>query len=316
MKKFVVRRIATMFVVLFAVSFLTYGMMFLAPGDPARLILKKGHIAGQEPTQEQIEAFREAHGLDDPFPVQYGRWLWNALHGDFGESYYRESSVSTMIGDRLPQTVELAVAAMAVALLIAFPAGIISALHQGQFPDYLSQVGSLLGVAMPNFWLGYLLIIGFSLKLNLFPVAGVGGLDHLVLPAVTLGTGMAAILTRLLRASMLEVLDEEYIRTARSKGLPERIVVYKHAVKNALIPILTVIGLSFGALLNGTLIVEVVFQRPGLGDLFVIALLDRDFPVVQAAVVITAFIFVVVNTFVDIMYRYIDPRIELEGLRA
>lgn len=315
MKKFIVRRFATMLLVLLAVSFLTYGMMFLAPSEPAKLILKKAYTV-ESPTQDQIDAFREKHGLNDPFHIQYGRWLWNALHGDFGEGFYREAPVSTLIVDRIPQTVELAVAAMAVALLVAFPAGIISALHQNRFPDYLSQVVSLLGVSMPNFWLGYLLIILFSLQLNLFPVSGVGGVDHLVLPAITLGTGMAAILTRLLRASMLEVLDEEYIQTARSKGLPERIVVYKHAVRNALIPILTVVGLSFGALLNGTLIVEVIFQRPGLGHLFVNALLNRNFPLVQASVVLTASIFVVANTVVDITYRYIDPRIELEGRNA
>lgn len=311
MKKFLVRRIITMVLVLLGVSFLTYGMMFLAPSEPAKLILKKAYTV-ENPTQQQIEAFREEHGLNDPFYVQYGRWLWNAIRGDFGEGYFRDAPVATLIWVRAPQTVELAVAAMAVALLVAFPAGIVSALHQGQFPDYLSQVASLLGVSMPNFWLGYLLIIGFSVHLKLFPVAGVGGLDHLVLPAITLGTGMAAILTRLLRASMLDILDEEYIRTARSKGLSERIVVYKHAVRNALIPILTVVGLSLGALLNGTLIVEVVFQRPGLGQLFVNALLNRNFPLVQASVVLTASIFVVVNTVVDITYRYIDPRIELE----
>lgn len=315
MKKFLVRRVITMILVLLGVSFLTYGMMFLAPSEPAKLILKKAYTV-ENPTQQQIEAFREKHGLNDPFYVQYGRWLGNALQGDFGEGFFRDAPVSTLIRERAPQTVELALAAMAVALLIAFPAGIISALHQGRFPDYASQVGSLLGVSMPNFWLGYLLIIAFSVQLNLFPVSGVGGLDHLVLPAITLGTGMAAILTRLLRASMLEILDEEYIRTARSKGLPERIVVYKHAVRNALIPILTVVGLSLGALLNGTLIVEVVFQRPGLGHLFVNALLNRNFPVVQASVVLTASIFVVVNTIVDITYRYIDPRIELERRNA
>lgn len=314
MKKFIARRIATMILVLLGVSLLTYGMIFLAPGDPAELILKAQNI--DHPTQEQIDAFREEQGLNDPFHIQYGRWLWGALHGDFGEDYFRETPVSTLIADRIPQTAELALSAMAVSLLIAFPTGIISAVHKGQFPDYLSQVGSLIGVSMPNFWLGYILIIVFAVQMNLFPVAGEGGLDHLILPAITLGTGMAAILTRLMRASMLDVLDREYIRTARSKGLPERIVVYKHAVRNALLPILTVVGLSFGALLNGTVIVEVIFQRPGLGFLFIKALLNRNYPVILAWVVLAASIFVVVNTLVDITYRYIDPRIELEGRRA
>lgn len=314
MKKFVARRIVTMLLVMLGVSLLTYGMIFLAPGDPAKLILKAQQI--DHPSQEQIDAFREEQGLNDPFYVQYGRWLWGALHGDFGEDYFREVPVSTLFEERWPQTVKLALSAMAVSLLIAFPAGIVSAIHKGQFPDYLSQIGSLLGVSMPNFWLGYILIIVFSVQLNLFPVSGRGGLETLVLPAVTLGTGMAAILTRLMRASMLEVLDEEYIRTARSKGLPERIVVYKHAVRNALLPILTVVGLSFGALVNGTVIVEVIFQRPGLGLLFINALLNRNYPVILAWVVLAASIFVLVNTLVDVTYRYIDPRIEIEGRRA
>lgn len=314
MKKFVIRRVAAMLLVLLGVSFLTYGMLFVAPGDPAELILDAQQI--DNPTDAQLDEFREEHGLNDPFYVQYGRWLWDAVHGDFGQDYIRGTSVSGLLVDRIPQTAELAVSAMVVALIIAFPAGVISAVHQNQLPDYASQIGSLIGVSMPNFWLGYLLIIVFSVNMNMFPVAGAGGLDHLILPAVTLGTGMAAILTRLLRASMLEVLDQEYIKTARSKGLPERIVVYKHAVRNALLPILTVVGLSFGALLNGTVIVEVIFQRPGLGLLFIEALLNRNYPVILASVVLAASIFVVVNTVVDIAYRYIDPRIELEGQAA
>lgn len=314
MEKFILRRAATMVVVLLGVSMLTYGFIFLAPGDPAHSILRKQGF--DNPSEEMVQQFREKHGLDDPLPVQYGRWLWGVVHLDFGESYFRDTPVGRLLVDRLPQTAELAIAGMAVALLISFPAGIISALHKAQLPDYGTQFASLLGISMPNFWLGYLLIIGFSLHLNLFPVSGAGGLSHLVLPAITLGTGMAAILTRLLRASMLEVLDEEYIRTARSKGLPERIVVYKHAARNAMIPVLTVVGLSFGALLNGTLIVEVIFQRPGLGQLFVEALLNRDYPIVQASVLFTAALFVVTNSVVDVLYRYIDPRIELEGRTA
>lgn len=289
---------------------LTYGMMFLAPGDPAELILQSQ--LRQEPTEEQIQTFREEHGMNDPLPIRYGRWALGVLHGDLGESYFGDRSVSTLIWERIPQTAELAGAAMFIALLVAFPAGIISAVHQNQLPDYLSQIGALLGLSMPNFWLGYLLIMVFSLHFQLFPVAGVGGLDHLILPAVTMGTGMTAINTRLLRSSMLEVLNEEYIATARSKGLPERIVVYKHAVRNALIPILTIVGLQFGALLNGAVIVEVIFQRPGLGNLLIDALGNRNYPVVQGMVLLIAAIFVFTNTAVDILYRYIDPRIEIK----
>jgi peptide/nickel transport system permease protein len=310
MKKFVVRRVIGMLMVLFGVSFLTYGMLFLAPGDPAELILRAQEISN--PTEAQIDAFREEKGLNDPFYVQYGRWLSGAIRGDFGRDYLSGASVTDMIVTRVPQTAKLAVSGMVLALLIAIPAGVISAVHQNKLPDYATQIGSLIGVSMPNFWLGYLLIIFFAVNLSMLPVAGTGSLSHLVLPAATLGTGMAAVLTRLLRASMLEVLDQEYVKTARSKGLPERIVVYKHALRNALLPILTVVGLSFGALLNGTVIVEVVFQRPGLGLMFIDALLNRNYPVVLASVVLAASIFVVVNTIVDITYRYVDPRIELE----
>lgn len=311
MEKFIVRRFVTMLFVLVGVSILTYGMMFLAPGDPAKLILQAQ--SGQEPTVEQVQEFRKEHGMNDPLPVRYGRWAWGVVHGDLGESYFGDSTVSALIEERALQTVELAVGSMIIALFIAVPAGIISAVHKGQLPDYLSQVAALLGLSMPNFWLGYLLIMIFSLHLQLLPVAGVGGFDHLILPAVTMGTGLAAINTRLLRSSMLEVLNEEYIATARSKGLPERIVVYKHAVRNALIPILTIVGLQFGYLLNGAVIVEIVFNRHGVGELLIRALRNRNYPVVQGLVLVIAIIFVVVNFLVDVTYRYIDPRISLEG---
>jgi len=218
-----------------------------------------------------------------------------------------------MILNRVVPTTELALAAIAVAVAIAIPAGIISAIHQGQPPDYLSQFGALLGISMPNFWLGYLLIIVFSVQLDIFPVAGVGGLDHLVLPAITLGTGMAAIITRLVRSSMLEVLDEEYIQTAHSKGLKEKIVVYKHALRNALIPVVTIIGLQFGYVLNGAVVIEIVFQRPGLGNLLIQSIFSRDYPVVQGLVLVIGAIFVLTNFAVDIAYRLIDPRISFEG---
>lgn len=313
MEKFVIRRFVTMLFILVGVSFITYGMMFLAPGDPARLVLE---AQGINPTDEQIETFREEHGLNDPFLIQYVRWGWDVLNGDFGESYYMggvQEDVASMIVDRIPNTVELAVAAMLVGLLIAFPTGVISAVYQNQLPDYASQFASLAGLSIPNFWLGYLFIMAFAIPIDVLPVAGAGGIKYLILPALTLGTGLAAINTRLLRASMLEVLNEEYISTARSKGLPERIVVYKHAVRNALIPILTIVGLQFGFLLNGAIIVEVVFQRPGIGELLITALLNRDYPVVQGLILLIAVVFVVTNFFVDILYRYIDPRIDLEG---
>ncbi|QLG63927.1 nickel ABC transporter permease [Halorarum salinum] len=315
MQEFVIRRAVTMVLVLIGVSILTFCLLFLTPGDPAETILRQ-QMGGRTPSAEAIEQFRESQGLNRPVPIQYVDWVSDVLQGNLRQSYYQETPVSRMILNRLPATLELAVAGMLVALAIALPTGIVSAVHKGEAPDYVSQFAALLGVSMPNFWLGYLLIIVFSLYLGLFPVSGVGSLDKLVLPAVTLGSGMAAIVTRLVRSSMLEVLEEEYIDTARSKGLKERIVVYKHALRNALIPVVTIVGLQFGYLLNGAVIVEIVFQRPGLGALLIDAIFARDYPVVQGLVLVIAVIFVVTNFLVDLTYRYIDPRISFEGENA
>lgn len=312
MLQFLIRRSATVLLVLFGVSVLTFGLMFVTPGDPAETIMRQ-QMGGQSPSDEAVQEFRQEHGLDDPIPVQYVNWVADVITGDFRESYFQETKVSTMILQRAIPTLELALAGIAVGVAISIPAGIISAVHQGQPPDYVSQFGALLGISMPNFWLGYLLIIVFSIQLDMFPVAGVGGLDHLVLPAITLGTGMAAIITRLMRSSMLEVLDEEYIQTAHSKGLRERIVVYKHALRNALIPVVTIIGLQLGYVLNGAVVVEIVFQRPGLGNLLIQSIFARDYPVVQGLVLVIGAIFVFTNFAVDIAYRLIDPRISFEG---
>ncbi|QKG94368.1 ABC transporter permease (plasmid) [Halorubrum salinarum] len=312
MLQFLIRRSATLLLVLFGVSVITFGLMFVTPGDPAETIMRQ-QMGGQSPSEEAVEEFRQEHGLDDPLPIQYVNWLADVATGDLRESYFQETKVSTMILNRAIPTLELAVAGIVVAVAISIPAGIISAIHQGQPPDYLSQFGALLGISMPNFWLGYLLIIMFSVHLDIFPVAGVGGLDHLVLPALTLGTGMAAIITRLMRSSMLEVLDEEYIQTAHSKGLRERIVVYKHALRNALIPVITIIGLQFGYVLNGAVVIEIVFQRPGLGNLLIQSIFSRDYPVVQGVVLVIGAIFVFTNFAVDITYRFVDPRISFEG---
>ncbi|MFC5972095.1 nickel ABC transporter permease [Halomarina salina] len=315
MYQFVARRTATMLLVLVGVSILTFLLLFLTPGDPAETILRQ-QMGGRTPSLEAIEQFRQSEGLNRPIPIQYVDWVTDVLQGNLRESYYQETPVSTLIINRIPATLELAVAGMAVALTIAIPTGIVSAVHKGKAPDYLSQFAALVGVSMPNFWLGYILIIIFSLQLGLFPVAGVGGLESLVLPAITLGSGMAAIVTRLVRSSMLEVLDEEYIDTARSKGLRERIVIYKHALRNALIPVVTIVGLQFGYLLNGAVIVEIVFQRPGLGALLIDAIFARDYPVVQGLVLVIAVIFVLTNFVVDLTYRYIDPRISFGGESA
>jgi peptide/nickel transport system permease protein len=300
-------------IVLWGVSVLSFGLTFLTPGDPARTIVQKQY--GRTPPQEVVDAFREKHGLDEPFIVQYLDWLSDVFRGNLGSSYYSDRTVTALLGEALPPTIELAAAAMVIALVVAVPAGVLSAVHQGEWIDGLSQLGALVGVSMPNFWLGYLLIIVFSLQFGLLPVAGNGGLSHLVLPAVTLGTGMTAIVTRLVRMSLLEVLDEPYVEAARSKGLSERIVVYKHAMRNALIPVVTVVGLQLGFLLSGAVVVEIVFQRPGLGVLLVDAVFARDYPVIQGAVLVVAALFVLTNALVDLTYQYLDPRIQLGRTR-
>lgn len=310
--RYLLRRLLTMAVVLFGVSLLTYAMIFVTPGDPARTILTQ-QMGGQSPSQEAIEQFRAAEGLDDPFPVQYARWMGGVLRGDLGQSYYSDQTVTAMIVQRLPNTIALAVASMLVAIVIAVPAGIASAVNPGSRTDYAAQFGALVGVSMPNFWLGYLLIIICSLWLDVFPVAGAAGLEYLILPALTLGSGMAAVIARLVRTAMLDVLDAAYIRTARSKGLREQIVVYKHALRNALVPVVTIIGLQLSYVLNGAVVVEVVFQRPGLGTLLIDAIFARDYPVVQGVTLLIGVIFVLTNFAVDLTYSRLDPRIDLGG---
>ncbi|EMA26841.1 nickel ABC transporter permease [Haloarcula argentinensis] len=306
------KRLLTMAIVLLGVSLLTYGLIFITPGDPARTILTQ-QMGGQIPSQEAVEQFRAENGLDDPFLVQYAHWMGDVLQGDLGHSYYNDRSVSEMIIQRLPNTIVLAVASIFVALVIAIPAGIASARNPGSQADYAAQIGSLIGVSMPNFWLGYLLIIVCSLRLNLFPVAGAAGLEHLILPSLTLGSGMAAVIARLVRTAMLDVLDDAYIQAARAKGLRERIIIYKHALRNALVPVVTIIGLQLSYVLNGAVVIEVVFQRPGLGTLLVDAIFARDYPVVQGVTLLIGVIFVLMNFAVDLTYSRLDPRIDLGG---
>ncbi|MHC3439778.1 nickel ABC transporter permease [Natrialbaceae archaeon A-gly3] len=313
MLRALVSRLGSLTVVMGGVSLITYGLIYLTPGDPAHTILHERR--GSPPSEAEVAAFRAEHGLDEPFAVQYVGWLADVFRGDLGTSYTSSESVTTLLIQYLPNTVELALAAMAVSLALAIPVGVVSAVHRDTWIDRTSQLAALLGVSMPNFWLGYLLILAVSLHLGLTPTSGSGTLAHLVLPAITLGTGLAAIVTRLVRTSMLEVLKAEYVDTARSKGVRERLVVYKHALRNALIPVVTIVGLQFGFVLSGAVVVEVVFQRPGLGTLLVDAVFARDYPVVQGAVLVTAVAFVITNQLVDLAYVALDPRIE-RGERA
>ena len=304
MHKYVLKRILLLIPVLLGVSLLVFAIMSLTPGDPAQLIL------GENAPKEAVLKLREEMGLNDPFFMQYFRFVKNAIMGDFGRSYTTGREVFGEIFARFPNTLILAVIGIIISVCIGIPIGIISATRQYSFLDSFSMVIALLGVSMPVFWLGLMLILTFSVKLGWLPSGGFDGLKSIILPAVTLGVGSAAIITRMTRSSMLEVIRQDYIRTARAKGVAEKVVINKHALKNALIPIITVVGLQFGHLLGGAVLTESVYSWPGVGRLMVDAIRQKDTPSVLAAVVFLAAAFSVVNLLVDILYAYVDPRIK------
>jgi len=279
-------------------------MLFLVPGDPVKMML-----AEFVTNPDQVAQMRAQLHLDEPILKQYGRFVTSAVRGDLGTSIRSRRPVTTEIGENLSSTAQLSLAAMLVAIGLGIPLGLLAALSRNSWLDVASMGTALLGVSMPSFWLGLLLIFVFSLHLAWFPATGGGDLHHLVLPAVTLGMIAAAIIARLTRSSMLEVLGQDYVRTARAKGLGGFSVVVRHALKNALIPIITIFGLQFGNLLAGAVIVETVFSRPGLGRLIVGGILNKDFPLVQGVVLFVATIYVLINLLVDVAYAYADPRI-------
>jgi peptide/nickel transport system permease protein len=305
MRTFLFRRLLQSLVVLFGVSFVVFAILFLT-GDPALVLLPPDASA------DDVRRFREAMGFNDPFLVQYGRFLKGALRGDFGQSVRHGEPAFDLVLERMPATFELAGAALLVALCLAIPAGIVSAVRRNTVVDYVSTVVALLGQSMPTFWLGIMLILVFSVQFNLLPSSGRGTFVHLILPAITLGLFTTARITRLTRSGMLEVLSQDYIRTARAKGVSGPPVVWKHALKNAAIPIVTIVGIELGTLLGGSVITETIFAWPGVGRLSVQAIYNRDYPVVQAAVFLLASTFVLVNLVVDVLYTYLDPRIRLQ----
>ncbi len=262
-------------------------------------------------TREQLDAFRHRMGFDQPVHVQYVRWLGRAVRGDFGTSLRYAKPVFPLILERMPATLELAVAAQIFALVLALPLGIVAAVRRNSIYDGLTMLGALFGQSMPGFWLGLMLMLVFGVVLRLLPISGRGGPKHLILPAITLGTFFLARDTRLMRSGMLEVLGQEYITTARAKGLGERGIIWRHALKNALIPLITMVGMDFGALLAGTVVTETVFAWPGVGRLIFMAINQRDFPLIQAAVFLIAIVFVAASLLVDLSYTYLDPRIRL-----
>jgi peptide/nickel transport system permease protein len=297
------RRLFEAIPVIIAVTFIVFVSVRLVPGDPART------IAGLEADEATVEAIREDLGLNEPLLSQYGVFLGRAVRGDLGDSYYYSTAVTEEVLRRFPATALLAAAGLVLSVIIGITLGTISAVNKGSFLDRGTLVFAIAGVSMPSFWLALLLIIVFAVNLQWLPAGGYGTWQHLVLPAFTLGLFGAGTIARLTRSSVLEVLKQDYIRTARSKGLPERVTLLKHALKNALIPIITVLGLQLGAFLSRAVVTETVFGWPGIARLTVTAVLDRDFPLIQGAVLWLALVFIAANLFVDLVYSVIDPRI-------
>ncbi|SDK05144.1 ABC transporter permease [Sediminibacillus albus] len=334
MVKYILRRLVMLIPVLLGVSILTFSLIHLIPGDPAKSML------GEKSTESQLEQLREELGLNDPYIVQYGRFAGSILQGDLGESVKSKEDISIEIMNRLPATMELTVFAMVLAISIGILAGVIAAVKQYSWFDNLSMTGALFGVSLPIFWLGLMMIWFFSVQLNILPASGrisnnielnsitnfylldsiITGnwaafkdvLSHLIMPGVALGTIPMAIIARMTRSSMLEVMKQDYIRTANAKGLARHLIVFQHALKNAFLPVLTVIGLQFGLLLGGAVLTETIFSWPGIGRYVYLAVMGRDYPVVQSTILIIAVIFVIVNLITDILYKYFDPRISYD----
>jgi len=301
-RRYIVRRLAQALLVVVGVSLVVFFVIRLS-GDPTFLLLSA------DATEADRARFAREQGFDRPIHVQYAAFVTRALRGDLGRSLRYRQPVLPLVLERLPATLELALAALGVWLVVAIPAGVISAVRRNTVYDNLTMLGALFGQSMPVFWLGIMLILVFAVRFELLPTSGRGGLDHLVLPALTLGLYSTARITRLVRAGMLDVIGQDYIRTAWAKGLPDRRVIFKHALRNTLIPVVTIVGLEMGTLLGGAVITETIFAWPGLGRLAVTAIFQRDYPLVQAAVLVTALVFVVTNLLVDLLYGWLDPRI-------
>ncbi len=302
---YIARRLLGSIPVLLGVSILVFSMLFLVPGDPVLILLGPN----SEATKENIEQIREQMGLNQPIPVQYLNFLGKAVQGDLGRSVRTKQPVTQAIAEAFPNTLALTLSGLGLAILIGTTLGLLAAVNQNTFIDGISMVLALIGVSMPSFWLGLLLIFFFSFTLGLFPATGGQGLERLILPAVTLGVIASGIIARLVRSSMLEVLRQEYVTTARAKGLANLAVITRHALRNALIPVVTIVGLQFGTLLGGAVVIETVFSRPGIGRMAVQAILDKDFPIVQGCVLLASVCYVTANLLVDISYAILDPRI-------
>ncbi len=308
---YITRRLLAMVPVLLGVSLAVFLMLHFLPGDPV-LVMMSETGSGAKMANRSVDTYeriRHELGLDQPLYVQFGRFLWKAVHGDLGRSWRSNQEVTTMIREAMPHTIRLALAGLGVAIPVGMILGIIAAVYHHSWLDNLSMFVALFAISMPSFWFGIMLLLIFALYLNVLPATGFGDPRGIILPAVALGLASAAIIARLTRSSLLEVMSMEYITTARAKGLAERMLVLKHALKNALIPVITVIGLQFGALLSGAIVIETVFARPGLGGMLITGINGKDFPVVQGGILVTALVYVFTSLLVDISYAWIDPRI-------
>jgi peptide/nickel transport system permease protein len=312
--RYIVQRLLFILPVALLVSFMTFMVIHLVPGDPARVLL------GEDATPQTVAALEQQLGLDKPLPTQFALWLWQAVHGNLGQSIQLQQPVLDAILQRLPVTAELGICALLYSLILAVPLGIYSATHRNTWLDWLVNVSSLLTTAIPSFVLGLILIFFFAVDLRLFPPGGyvpfgenmIENIRDLILPMIALGTGSVAVNMRQIRASMIEALNQDYVRTARAKGLAERRVAYVHALRNAVIPVLTIVGLQVGTILTGAFVVETIFLWPGIGQLAVQSILAKDYPVVQGVVLLSALSYMVANLLVDISYAFLDPRIRFE----
>lgn len=327
MLQYIFRRLIQMIPLLIGISILVFLLVHLSPGDPIRMLL------GEEATDEDVARLKAVYGFDSPLPIQYLRWAGRAIRGNLGTSIRQGVAVNTLIFERLGATLELAFMSVLIAVLLGIPIGIFAATRRGTMWDYVSMIFALIGVSMPGFWLGLMLLSYVALRVDFLPMFGrdgsvfyglwvlvtqfradelITGLRYILLPAFSIGASMMAIITRLTRSSLLEVLSKDYIRTARAKGLSGRVVVVKHALRNALLPVITIVGIQFGAMLGGAVVTETVFAWPGVGRLVINAISQRDFPIIQGGVLMMAIIFTLVNLLVDISYAVVNPRIRYD----
>jgi peptide/nickel transport system permease protein len=307
----ILARLAALIPILLGLSIASFALVHVIPGDPALVML------GGEGTPQQVQELRKQLGLDRPLIVRYGEWLGRVVRGDLGESLYNRTRITDELRWRFPTTLALVCLSLLLSIGVGVPAGLISAVYRNSWIDHAARLLTLVSLSLPSFWLGLMLILLFSLKLNLLPIVGYkpitidswGGIRFLILPSAALGTYLAALLARLVRSSVLEVLGQEYIRTARAKGLPERVVLFRHALRNALVPAVTVIGINVGILLGGSAVIETLFVLPGVGQLVVTALYNRDLPVIQGLILYISVLYVLINLAVDLLYTYLDPRL-------